>query len=152
MPATEYTTAAMTASERLGNRPDECGCCTRAGLLHIVKLRHASGSVVWMGTGCAAVALYGDRKATTKVAKAISATEHAAKVAEDLRTERQARYAGALAAFTAGDDAAVLASGTRKTYHSVGCRKVTGLTFPEFLAEVAASGELPAAHACTCFG
>lgn len=151
MPATEYATAAMTPAERLGNRPDECGCCNRAGLLHIVKLRHISGATVWMGTGCAAVALYGDRKATTKVAKAISATEYAAKVAAELKAERQARYSVALAAFHVDDFDGLAATGARKTYHSVGCRKVTGLTFPEFLAEVARTGELPAGHACTCF-
>jgi hypothetical protein len=141
---TQFVIAALTAAERLGNRPDECSCCDRAGLVHIVKLRHADGGIVWMGTGCAAKALYGPRvQVTAAVRNQMSNDEHAARIALEVIEERRERYGRVLAAFLADDDIVVLESGCRRTYHQLGGSAVLG-KFPAWLAAVAETGDLDA--------
>lgn len=53
---TTYRPAGTSALERM-NTPTTCGCCGREDLKATVKLAGSDGSIVWMGTGCAAKAM-----------------------------------------------------------------------------------------------
>jgi hypothetical protein len=52
---TRFRPAATSAMER-ANVPSVCGCCGREELVKTVKVISADGTIVWMGTGCAAKA------------------------------------------------------------------------------------------------
>lgn len=54
--STKYRPAATSAFERYST-PSECGCCGRENLKTTVKMAAPDGSIVWMGTGCAAKAM-----------------------------------------------------------------------------------------------
>ncbi len=51
-----FRPAGMSSQDRL-NVPTECGCCGREGLKTTVKMVDDNGSILWMGTGCAAKAM-----------------------------------------------------------------------------------------------
>lgn len=137
--ASDYTVAALTAAERTGNRPDECSCCDRAGLKHIVKLRHADGGIAWMGTSCAARALYGHRTSlTAAVRNRISNDAIIAAQRADQLDERRTRFARMAADFDARNETAELLQ-ARRTYRTLGGHDVIG-SFSAWLARVAETG------------
>lgn len=125
----------------------DCALCGHESLAHPVWLLGPAG-VIAAGTGCAAVALYGDRaprsqRLVRNEAAALAIIEAAAAAQ---RAERMSRYATALAEFSAGVDYSPILQSCRTTYWGT----VRGLwlgehrmTFPAFLAAVAADGNLP---------
>lgn len=102
MTTTTYRPAGTSALERR-NVPTECGCCGRTDLNTTVKLAGDDGSVVWMGTGCAAKAMGIGIPAFRKAAKAAdTATElEARREANRKEAEQDARWDAFLEA-TAG--------------------------------------------------
>src|SRR5262245_15185847 len=92
MTTTTFRPAGMSFVDRM-NVPTECGCCGRSGLKTTVKLAGSDGSIVWMGTGCAAKAMSIGiaefkalaRKADAEVETAESAARAAIQAAESTR-------------------------------------------------------------------
>lgn len=125
----------------------DCALCGHESLTRPVWLRGPAG-VIAAGTGCAAVALYGNRSPRSQrlvrnEAEALAIIEAAAAAQ---RAERMTRYATALDEFRAGVDYSLILQSCRTTYWGT----VRGLwnnehrlTFPAFLAAVAADGILP---------
>lgn len=136
---TTYTIAPKPKHAEM--REWDCILCGHETLAKPVFLVGPTGTVIAAGTGCAAKALYGDADNVTrrKVRNAYDLVQHKADEAESLRLERMGRYGRALADLAADSWTADLRS-TQRTYH--GTSKAH--TFPEFLAIVAETGEIPA--------
>jgi hypothetical protein len=115
----------------------DCLVCGHSELSKPVWLKSSTGTVFAAGSGCAAKALYGNDLASsrTKARNAYAEVQHAADIAEQVRTERMERFSRALADFNADNWTADLISAQR-AYHAA----KPGVTFPEFIAEVAAAG------------
>lgn len=146
MTATAYRVVAPP--KFAGLQEFDCQLCGYESLVRPVFLAGPAG-VIAAGAGCAAVALYGrcDAAAQHRVRLEFDAAAHQARVAEQLAAERAARYASALADFEAdraGYSPAL--ESCRSTYWSFVRGDWNGehrMTFPAFLASVAAAGELP---------
>lgn len=123
----------------------DCVLCGHETLAKPVFLAGASG-VIAAGTGCASVALYGRKDASTKtrVRNAAASLAIKAEREEEARQERRTRYAAALEAFRADVDYTPGLQSTRQAYAAT--VKAWGghrMTFPAFLALVAETGEIP---------
>ena len=128
----------------------DCAICEYETLKRPVFLVGPAG-VFAAGTGCAAKLLYGDDSARSKrlVTNAFESETIKARQADELIAERKARYTLALAEFTADKSGYSPAlESCRTTYWS--CKRALGLdleaaplNFPEFMAAVAETGEIP---------
>jgi hypothetical protein len=81
-----YEVAGLSALERQGVHPDTCAECGREALVHPVKLKGPHGAV-WVGTGCAALLLFG---AADKVSRARAERAARAATREVVSAEAQA--------------------------------------------------------------
>lgn len=127
-----------TAPKHASLRVFTCAFCGHDELGAPVFLAGPHGTIA-AGSGCAAVALYGERTSATtrKVRNAADALAAAEVAAERERTERRAAYAEALATLEADGHSANLQT-ARRTYATLR----PALTFPQFLAHIATTGDL----------
>lgn len=151
----------IVAAPKLASQYEfDCQVCEHESLKHPVFLEGPAGRFA-AGTGCAAKLLYGDDSARSKrLVRATFDTEmFKAKQAAELAAERQTRYTAALAAFQKGKEArangldvAVDSLGdvpalisARTTYSNWRERfeSTPPLNFPEFMAAIAETGEIP---------
>jgi hypothetical protein len=128
----------------------DCALCGHPELGRPVFLATPDGNTIAAGSGCAAAAIYGrkDSRLARRVAADADAIAFRAAQAAEMAAERMGRYGRAADEFAAhldGEPSADLTS-TRQTYFAT-VRGAWGgehrMTFPAFLAEVAASGEIP---------
>lgn len=141
MTTTTYRIA--PAPKFAGQRDWTCVECGHEALKRPVFLTDGQ-TLIAVGTGCAAVLLFGrkDDQTIRQVRRDADAAQAAETAAEALRAERRARYTIALAAWTADDAGAPEVRSAVQTYRRYGGAAVLG-TFPEFLARVAETGDLP---------
>lgn len=143
--AASDTLTAMAAGEYRLSRPPkfaqfqewDCALCGHETLQRPVFLE-GPGGVIAAGTRCAAIALYGreDTSTQTRVRNDFDSLAYKAKQEDKMRVERAGRYAKALAAFHADNDASPELQSVRQTYWSLvrgpwgGTHK---MKFPEFI-------------------
>lgn len=134
------TTYEVTAAPKNADMyAHDCLICGHSELSKPVWLRSSTGTVFAAGSGCAAKALFGNDlpKNVTKARNAYAQAQYEAEQAEQARTERMERFSRALADFEADAWTADLISAQR-AYHAT----KPGVTFPEFIAQVAATGTM----------
>jgi hypothetical protein len=125
----------------------DCALCGHETLARPIFLATPAGNVIAAGSGCAAVALYGDVARARKVRNEFDAVTYAARQRDEMIAERIARYTAALADFHAGEDSTPALISTRATYWATVRGAWNGehrMTFPAFLAAVASDGDLVA--------
>lgn len=118
--------------------------CTRCGREEVkpVFLAENGGRPMAFGSGCAAK-LLGREGAGRKVVDEAAAIQRADDARVEMVEERKARYARALVDFRADPNRETpdLAS-ARETYHRSGGFTKLAINFPDFMAAVAATGEI----------
>lgn len=139
--------AQCPAPPRAGMILWDCHVCGAFELARPVFLTNGS-TVIATGSGCAAVLVYGEATARTRRLVTTEAATIEFRAAQDAAAavERRTAYTAALAAFRIGLEAQPELVRARQTYWSTVRHAWDGkhaLTFPAFIAEVAATGEIP---------
>lgn len=124
--------------------------CAFCGHQHLGRPVFVSngGNPVAAGSGCAAIAVYGETAGPHRAADVKRRSDDLAyevKVEEQLREERKENYQAA-AADLAADRETPYVQQSRKTYHSIVRTRWGGqnkMTYPDFVKYVAETGDLP---------